>query len=192
MNKSTFSHEIKNMEDKKMKKLLLAVGTATFLMSVLAGSVFAGSITPTVAVSGTVIGTCKAGTTGSLSFSIDPSLAGPIAATVTDATVFCSKGDAFTVTAVSANYGGSPATCAGGGITGTLKDSSADTMNYTFTCSVYNSGGTPSSTNGGTGKGFGTGNDVRLGLGGSILAAAYQNAPVGTTYADTITLTIAY
>ena len=175
-----------------MKKLLFVVGAAALLMGMVAGSVFAGTITPTVAVSGTVLGMCTVGTTGSLSFSIDPSQVGPLAATVTDETVFCSKNDAFTVTAASANAGGSAASCSGSGITGTLKDTSSDTMSYTFTCNVYNSGGTPSGTNAGTGKGFGTGNSVRLGLGGSILAAAYQNAPVGTTYADTITLTISY
>ncbi len=150
---------------------------------------FAGQIQPTVNVTGTLNGVCKAGTAGSLVFTIDPSLAGPISATVTDATVFCSNGTPFTVTAVSNNYGGSASSCAssGGGVTGTLKDASNNTMNYTFTCGVNGTTG-----NTGTGQGFGSGKAIALGLAGIILATSYQNAPAGTTYADIITLTITY
>lgn len=74
----------------------------------LAGSVMAATVTPapTVAVTGSVSGVCRSGAAGSLSFTIDPSLAGPIAATATDATVFCSNGTPFTVTAASLNQGG--------------------------------------------------------------------------------------
>jgi spore coat protein U-like protein len=177
---------------KSMSLTLVVTLVVTVVISVMAGSVFAGTITPTVSVTGTVSAICTVGTTGSLAFTINPSLAGPITATVTDETVFCTKGDAFTVTAASANAGGSAATCYGAGITGTLKDTSSDTMSYTFTCNVYNSGGTPSNSNAGTGQGFGTGQSVRLGMGGSIASTSYQNAPVGTTYADTINLTITY
>jgi len=154
----------------------------------IAGSVFAGSIAPTVSVAGTLNGVCKVGAAGSLAFTIDPTLAGPIAATVTDATVFCTNKAPFTVTAVSLNKGGVAASCAssGGGITGTLKDG-ADTMDYTFTCGV--DGGTGNS---GVGKGFGVPNDVTLGIAGSIDATSYQNAAASTLYADTITLTISY
>lgn len=150
---------------------------------------FAGQIQPTVNVTGTLNGVCKAGAAGSLAFTIDPSLAGPVSATITDATVFCSNGTPFTITAVSNSYGGSASSCAssGGGITGTLKDASNNTMNYTFTCGVNGTTG-----NTGTGQGFGSGKAIALGLAGSISAASYQNAPAGTTYADTITLTITY
>ncbi len=173
-----------------MGKALSAVTTIILLAS--ANIAWAGTITPTVSVSGAVNAVCKAGTTGSLAFTIDPSLAGPISATVTDATVFCSNGTPFTITAVSTNKGGSAASCAGAGITGTLKDASNNLMDYTFTCSVYTGAGSPSGTNAGTGQGHGSGKDVRLGMGGSIAAANYQNAPVSATYADTITLTITY
>ncbi|MGV8056526.1 MAG: hypothetical protein AB2L12_00600 [Smithellaceae bacterium] len=174
-----------------MKKILLATMVMIFIFGLVIKPVFAGSTSPSVAVSGALNASCKAGTTGSLAFSIDPSTAGPISATATDATVFCSKGTSFTVTAASVNKGGSAASCAGGGITGQLKDG-ANTMDYTFSCNVYNSGGTPSGTNTGAGLGFGTGNDLRLGLGGSITASSYQNAPVSSSYADTINLTITY
>ena len=178
-------------KNRGMIKVFLVVA-ASITLFVSANIVWAGTITPTVSVSGAVSAVCKAGTTGSLAFSIDPSLAGPISATVTDATVFCSNGTPFTVTAVSTNKGGSAASCAGAGITGTLKDASNNLMDYTFTCNVYTSGGVPSGTNGGTGQGHGSGKDVRLGMGGSIAATSYQNAPASATYADTITLTITY
>jgi len=155
----------------------------------MAGSVFAGTISPTVNVTGTLSGVCKAGTAGSLAFTIDPSLAGPIAATKTDATVFCSNGMPFTVTAESTNKGGGAASCAssGSGITGTLKDASNNLMDYTFKCGIN---GTADNT--GTGQGHGSGKDVTLGIAGSIAATSYQNAPVSATYADTVTLTITY
>jgi spore coat protein U-like protein len=173
---------IKNKKNRTMQLLVVLALTS------MAGSVFAGSISPTVGVTGTLNGVCKVGTTGSLAFTIDPTLAGPIAATATDATVFCTNKAPFTVTAVSLNKGGVAASCArsGGGITGTLKDG-VNTMDYTFTCGV--NGGTGNS---GLGKGFGVPNDVTLGIAGSIAAANYQNAAASTLYADTITLTISY
>lgn len=155
----------------------------------MAGGVFAATLAPApqVPVTASVTAHCKAGTTGSMHFDIDPSLAGPIAAApVTDATVFCSKNAPFSVTADSLNKALPAASCSGAGITGQLK-SGTDTMDYTFICSVAASG-----TNAGTGNGFGAGNDIALGISGSISAAAYQNAPIGAGYTDTITLTITY
>jgi hypothetical protein len=55
----------------------------------ITGSVFAGTISPTVSVTATLSGVCKAGTAGRLAYTIDLSLAGPKTATKTDATVFC-------------------------------------------------------------------------------------------------------
>ncbi len=153
-------------------------------MAVVVGGAYAANlIGPTVTVNGTVSGLCKAGTAGVMSFSIpDPSAAGPITATVTtDATVFCTNKTPFTVTASSLNKALPSASCAGGGITGTLKDASNNTMDYTFTC-----GGA------GSGQGFGGGKDQALGIGGSILSTAYANATASATYQDTVTLTITY
>lgn len=170
------------------KYLKLLVAYLAAFLSAVGGAAVAGTITPTVSVTGAVSGVCKAGTAGTLSFAIDPSLGGPIAATRTDATVFCTNGTPFTVTAVSANKGGAPANCAssGGGITGTLKDGS-NTMDYTFTCGVNGTNG-----NTGAGQGLGPGKDISLGIGGSIAATSYQNSLVSASYADTITLTITY
>jgi len=165
-----------------MKRFSIVFAAIVIVIAMVGGAYAAGSIQPTVAVNATVSGLCKAGTAGVMSFLIDPSIAGPIAAApVTDATVLCTKNTPFTVTALSLNKGGSAATCGGAGITGTLKESvSGYLMDYTFTC------GNPA----GTGQGFG--NPVNLGLAGSISQAAYINAPVSATYGDTVTLTIAY
>ena len=172
---------------KKYKYSVMAWFVISALAS-MAGSVLAGSISPTVGVTGTLNGVCKAGATGTMAFTIDPSLAGPILATVTDATVFCTNTAPFTVTAASLNKGGAAASCAssGGGITGTLK-TGANTMDYTFTCGVNAGTG-----NTGTGQGFGAAKFVTLGIAGSIAAASYQNAAVSALYTDTITLTISY
>jgi spore coat protein U-like protein len=167
---------------KRFKKLFVLVSVITVVVIYMAGSALAaGTISPTVAVTGTLNAKCTAGTTGAMAFTIDPSLAGPIAATVTDATVFCSKNAPFTVTAESLNKGGVAASCAGAGITGTLKDG-ANTMDYTFICG----------TGSGTGQGFGVGKDQALGITGSIASASYQDAAVSALYADTVTLTITY
>lgn len=172
------------------KKLLVSAVTMLVIAMEMAGvAIAAGSISPTVPVTGVLNAVCKAGTAGSLSFTIDPSLAGPITASVTDATVFCSNGAPFTVTAASLNKGLPAASCAssGGGITGTLKNGGSGSMDYTFTCGV---GGTTGNT--GTGQGHGSGKDVLLGLSGSIAAVSYQNAPASAAYTDTVTLTISY
>ncbi|MGE5808885.1 MAG: hypothetical protein ACM32I_07160 [Nitrospirota bacterium] len=170
------------------KKFIAAAAAATMIIMIAANWTYAAQIQPTVTVAGTLNGVCKAGSSGTVTFTIDPSLPGPISATVTNATVFCTKGTPFTVTAASANKGGASVSCAssGGGITGTLKDG-LNTMDYTFTCGVDGSTG-----NAGTGKGHGSGMDVNLGIAASIAAASYQNAAVSSSYADTLTLTITY
>jgi len=165
-----------------MKRYMIVL-VAIAIVIAMVGGAYAASISETVTVTGSVSGTCKAGTDGVMSFSIvDPSASGPILASVaTDATVYCTKNTPFTVTASSANHVGGPASCGGSGITGTLKDASNNLMDYTFTCG----------TGAGTGQGFGAGKDQTLGLGGSISSTAYATAPA-STYGDTITLTISY
>jgi len=165
-----------------MKRLMVLLVAMMIVMTV-AGGAFAASTSENVTVNGSVSGLCKPATAGVMSFAIlDPSAAGPIAATVTtDASVLCSNGAPFTVTAASTNFGGSAVVCAGpGGMTGTLKDAGNNTMNYTFICG----------SGGGTGAGFS--NPLNVGIGGSIAQAAYQNAPVSATYADLVILTISY
>jgi spore coat protein U-like protein len=117
-----------------MKKLLIIAAVALMVIVTAGSALAAGSVSETVAVSGTVSGKCKVGANGVMAFTIDPELAGPIAAAVTtDATVFCTNSLPFTVTALSTNKGGSAASCAssGSGITGTLKDGS-NVMDYTY------------------------------------------------------------
>jgi spore coat protein U-like protein len=163
---------------KRYMRVLAAIAISVAMV----GGAYAADIKPMVSVTGSVGGLCKAGTAGVMSFSIpDPSVPGPITATVTDATVFCTKDTPFTVTAASLNNGAPEASCAAGGITGTLIDG-INTMDYTFTCGSA----------AGTGQGFGGGNDQSLGLAGSIASSAYANAPARALYADTVTLTITY
>ena len=173
------------MFSSRQKQIGCAIVVALLLTT---SKAIGGTISPTVSVTGSVNGVCRAGTAGTLSFTLDPSVAGPIMATRTDATVFCSNGMPFMITAASLNKGGVAASCASssGGITGTLKNGS-NTMDYTFACGVNGTTG-----NSGTGQGFGAGKDVSIGITGSIIAASYQNAPVSASYADTITLTVTY
>jgi len=180
--------QTKHHTDTRYKQYLKFWATVFVVLLSIDSISMGGTISPTVSVTGSVISVCKAGTAGTLSFTIDPSVVGPITATRTDATVFCSNGSPFTITAASLNKGGAAANCASsaGGITGTLKDGT-NTMNYTFTCGVNGTTG-----NTGTGQGFGSGKDVSIGIGGSITAASYQNSPVSSSYADTVTLTITY
>lgn len=166
-----------------MKKLSVVVAVAIMVIA-MAGSVVAGSLTETVAVTGSVSQKCTVGANGVMAFTIDTSTTpGPILATVTtDATVFCATNTPFKVTAVSTNKGGSAASCATATpVTGTLMSVGGSTIEYAFTCD----GG------GGIGKGFGSGMSVPLGITGSIPLANYQNA-VAASYTDTMTLTIAY
>jgi spore coat protein U-like protein len=166
-----------------MKRYMIVLAAIAIFVAMVGGAYAAGSISSTVNVTGSVSGICKAGTAGVMSFSIpDPTAPGPLSATVTDATVFCTNNTPFTVTAASLNQGGVAASCGGGGITGTLKDASNNLMAYTFTCG----------TGAGTGQGFGAGKDRALSLAGSISSSAYINAPASVTYADTVTLTITY
>jgi len=167
-----------------MKRYMIVLAAIAIVIAMVSGAYAAGSVSEPVAVTATVSGLCKVGTSGAMSFAIpDPSVAGPIGATIaTNATVFCSNATPFTVTAASQNNPALPVTCGGAGITGTLKDASSNTMNYTFTCG----------TAGGTGAGFAVGKDQPLNIAGSIAQAAYINAAASATYADTVTLTINY
>jgi spore coat protein U-like protein len=162
-----------------MKRVMLS--TAIVMIAIaMGGSVFAGTLSPTVSVSGTVLEVCTGGTGGVLAFgNIDPSAAGPLSATPTEAYVKCTYGTDFSVAAASTNKGDPAASCAGAGITGRLKDAGTNTMDYAFTC-----------TGSGTGDGF-LGSGVALGLGASIASAEYGDAPAGS-YSDNVTLTITY
>ena len=164
---------------------------AVVLVVAAAGNAHAAEVTPSPVVNATaaVVGVCESFQDGDLSFTIDPSSAGPISARVDrQPKVKCSNQTSFTVAAVSANKGGAPASCAApGGITGTLRSASsaADTFEYTFTCG----------TAAGVGAGFGTGRELDLGVGGvgGLVTRSQYAAAVGhTDYQDTVTLVVTY
>ncbi|MGP8153687.1 MAG: hypothetical protein ACLQBQ_06025 [Smithella sp.] len=149
---------------------------------------YAGSVVPTVGVSATVQAVCNNPTNGSFSaLSIDPSTTNALNFAVsTSPTVTCTKGRTTPSITASSEYGmtsSSPATCTGALLTGfTMKESGGNTINYSFQC--------PANV---TGTGFGTGQAVTLPIVAQVAVADANSAVyTGTTYQDTITLTVNY
>lgn len=135
-----------------------------------------GSISATATATGNVIKTCIVSqSAGTLTFNIDPSLSGTTPASISqDLIIRCTKGSVVSVSASSKCGGATPrldslySACGGAQIP------------YTFTIL----GST-------TGKGFGSGYDLPLGIGGSASSVNYADAPVGS-YGDLQTITISY
>jgi hypothetical protein len=122
---------------------------------------------------------CQTETDGTLSFTIDPAVAGPILAVVSQPAVKCGVGETFTVQAASANGGGAPAACP---TTGFLNDGSGHAIAYTLGC-----------VTGGVGQGTGAAEPaVELGVDGRVDALEYQNAAAGGGYSDRITFQVTY
>jgi len=125
---------------------------------------------PAGSVSGTVISTCAISQSpGTLTFAIDPSVAGLASATIApDMQIKCTKDSSVAVSASS--------TC--GGMSLSYPPCGGSLIPYTFN---YLSNV--------TGQGFGTG--ISLNIGGTAMSANYENAPIGA-YGDLQTLTITY
>ena len=135
----------------------------------MTGSAWAvGSIAPTVDVTGTVNGKCTIVTNpGNIAFTIDPDTAGPFNAVVgTQPVIKCTKNHPYTVACTSTN-------------TFNLMQGT-DSIPYTFAC--------PAGSNG---AGFGAAGGITLAVGGQV-STGYADAPVGTGYADTVTITVNY
>ncbi|MDH4161349.1 MAG: hypothetical protein OEW15_01505 [Nitrospirota bacterium] len=157
-----------------MKRLQQYTAVAIAVVILLGGGAQAATLTPAVTATGTVLDTCSSAVGGSITFTIDPSLAGPITAATnaggnTAPTVKCTKNQVHAVTCASAT--GNKLTIGNDGVT--------DPIIYTIT-------GCPAGI---TGQGFGTATPIDFGL--SVDAAAYQNALAGA-HVDTITVTITY
>lgn len=132
-----------------------------------------GSIVATLpagSVSGTVINTCAVSQSpGTLTFNIDPSVAGTTSATVTpDMQIKCTKNSTVSVSALSA--------C--GGLDSSYPLCGGALIPYMFNFLP-----------GVVGQGFAAG--ISLNVGGTATSANYENAPVGS-YGDLQTLTITY
>jgi spore coat protein U-like protein len=156
--------------------MLLIVGVISPVSTVSAATL---TPAPTVSVNGLVQSQCGSAVNGVMDISIDPSLTGAQAITITtNATVKCSNQKAVTI---SASSSGSGLSSAGGTLSGTMKNG-GNSINYTLT---FN--------NNITGQGFGSGKDVAILVGGSVAQADAENAVyIAGSYTDTVTLTITY
>lgn len=121
--------------------------------------------TNTVAVSGTVLGTCTI-TGGTAAFgNLDPAGAGGVSATISDPQVTCTNGAPYAITDDKGINGG-----------GTAYKMAKGTDLITYSLSY-------------TASGTGTGGAVSIGLAASVAQVDYQNKPAGN-YSDTVTLTV--
>jgi hypothetical protein len=141
------------------------------------GGTYPGSINATATALGTVIKTCAVTqSAGTLTFNIDPSVAGTTTGTIAqDLKIKCTKSASIAISASSSCGGATP------------KLSSS----YPPVCGGFQIPYTFNISNGVTGAGFGAGSDLALGIGGTVDSANYINAPVGN-YGDLETVTITY
>jgi hypothetical protein len=136
-----------------------------------AGSIVA-TLPATTGVTANIIDTCGTAVSGSMSFNIDPSVAGPITANTTangtDPSVKCTKNATHAVACSALHSNLSIG-----------NDGATDLIAYTITGCA-----TPL-----TGQGFSTVTSIPVGI--SIAQTAYQNAQAGA-HSDTITVTVTY
>ncbi len=146
----------------------LKLGYVALAMLVLAMPALAGD-TATVNVSATVVGTCKFSSGGAVSFTLDPSVAGPVNGTVSQPQFWCTKGASYTLSdddGVNASGG-----------TQRMKHATLNEyIPYTF---VYTTSGT----------GLGRTSPVTMDIASQVAFADFQDASAGN-YTDTVTLTI--
>jgi spore coat protein U-like protein len=122
-------------------------------------------------VRGELVATCAFLSTGSVSFTLDPSVGGTINGTVIQPTFWCTKGTIYTISDDSGLHE-----------SGTQRRlmNTATTPSYIPYSFTY--------TN--TGTGGGKGATVSMNIGSIVLQSDYINAPEGADYTDTVTLTL--
>jgi len=151
-----------------MKKILMAL-IAVALVA-MAGAAMAQD-TATVAVSATVVGTCKFATGGSIPFgNLDPSVGTDQTPAVTQPTFWCTKGASYTISDDDGLYE------SGANLNRMKHGTLAEYIPYSFT---YTASGT----------GAGPGSVLTMDIASSVKGTDYQNASAGS-YTDTVTLTI--
>jgi len=143
-----------------------------------ASSAMAATVTSTVAVSATVVGTCKFTTLGSaIAFgSLDPSAPSNKTLPATPQPQFwCTKGTAYTLSDNHGLYGG------GGGTTYVMRGPAVtDNLPYTFTYTTAT-----------LGTGAGPSTPVIMDISAQVLGSDYSAVSAGN-YSDTVTLTITF
>lgn len=159
-----------------MKNVRTTVAKAVAATIIVSAAGFAAAAgTQNLNVTATVSGVCKfSSAVQTLTFgTVDPSVPGPIAGSGAAVTYKCTKGTAATGVTPDNGTNFSASRRMGNG---------TDFIPYSLTIS----GGTQ------TGLGFaaGAGTDLALIIGGSIVAADYQNVSAGA-YSDTVVLTLA-
>lgn len=146
-----------------MKKKIVVLAMA-IVVGMSGAAMAAGS--NTVAVSGTVLGTCSiTGGTAALGL-IDPAGVGPVSAVVTQPQVTCSNGTPYTIT----DDDGTSET----GLNANRMTDGTNFIAYSFTY---------------TGAGTGTGLAVNMDVAASVAQLDYAGKPAGV-YNDTVTLTV--
>ena len=125
--------------------------------------------TANVAVSATVVGTCKFTSGGSAAFVLDPSIGGNVSGTVTQPVFWCTKGATYSITD---NDGANKS-----GVIQRMKHSAlAEYIPYSFTYTA-------------AGAGTGPATPITMDIASSVVASDYLNASAGS-YADTVILSI--
>ncbi len=155
-------------EATRLKRLICGVWVAAFVM--LLPGVAMTADTTTVAVSATVIGTCKFSSGGTMAFgNLDPSNPVDVNATVTQPVFWCTKGATYTITDDDGLYES--------GTTHQVKHATlTEYIPYSFTYTASGTGSGPATT-------------ITMDIAGTIVGTDYQNASAGD-YSDTVTLSI--
>lgn len=160
-----------------------AYNSGNIVITISWGGTYPGSIIASVTAGGTVIDTCAiAQYAGTLTFTIDPSVAGTMnAINSPDMGIRCTNQNASVMISASSQNGG---------VAPNLKcvSTSCGTTLIPYTFKILNSSVWP--VNAPSGTGFG-GAGTPLGISGSVNSADYQNAPVGN-YQDVVTITLNY
>jgi len=151
-----------------MKKTMMTV-IAVALVA-MAGAAMAQD-TATVAVSATVVGTCKFTAGGTIPFgNLDPSIGTNQTPAVSQPTFWCTKGASYTITDDDGLY------ASGTNLNRMKHGTLAEYIPYSFTYLA-------------TGTGAGPGSVLTMNIASTVLGSDYLNASAGT-YSDTVTLTI--
>lgn len=155
-----------------MKKSLVAVAAIAMVIAMVGGVWAAGSTNSSVNATGTVANVCQFGGAPAIDFGTGDANAGFGAATITQPTLWCTKG----YTAAVTDDGGSNT----GHTAGTFKlnDGTGNLITYNLTYTAAPLGN-------------GTGTTNLMTISANIPTANVANAPAGV-YTDTVVLTIAY